>query len=115
MILFTQIVSVLLVGISMLVVALTNVNDRANGKAYVQYAKVQHGSVVAGVITMLATPGMVALFLTPLLWLVPPERAVHGDAVLNMVVLNWIGIAIVGYIIIDLVRWSRSKHTRSSG
>jgi len=109
MIIFSQIVSVLLIVISLFVAVRTGVNDRANGKKYWTYARKQHGAFVAGGIAMFATPAFVALFLSLTLLLVTLEHHDdHSGIILAMIILNWIGIAIVGYINIDWVRWFRS-------
>ena len=110
MILFSQIVSVLLMVISLLVAVRTGVNDRANDGKYLDYAKEQHGTVVAGGIAMFATPAYMTLFLSLTLLLGTPEsHEGHSEVILVMVVLNWIGIAIVGYITTDWVKWFKSK------
>lgn len=114
MILFSQIVSVLLVVISLLVAVRTGVNDRA-GKQYLDYAKERHGRVVAGGLAVFASPAFVALFLPLTLLLVTPEsRDGHSEVILIMLLLNWIGIGIVGYITADWVKWFRSKQKDSS-
>ena len=114
MILFSQIVSVLLVVISLLVAVRTGVNDRANGKKYWDYAKEQHGTVVASGIAMFASPAFVGLFLSlALLFVTPESREGHSEVILVMVVLNWIGTVIVGYITTGRVKWFRSEQGNS--